>query len=620
MMSAIGLWPFVILWSAVAAAIGAGVAFTGGDRKIDDYRNPRVIKALTGAKRAALCTFGVAFIFLAILMYCMMPSFQGTWFGYFPVLLATLIPAFGFGMLFGGAENKKGWIITATVVAVFFGVAGVHKVWSTWGPGNGQRYAALANVRVAKGDESLPPTDPNKMVLVDANIAAFKGQTALTSTSQNLGSRFKIDPDSYVLQAVNGHRYWIAPLVFSNSGDSFWGPLFGNFSQSPGYVVVDAQDPYAEAKVRLDFKVNLLKDGSFGQNLYRHLYTRGYDDGFLIEAKFEVDDNWRPHYVLTYARNTFEGVGGLVIHKVLVVDVSETNPKVTEYDLGKEPTWVERAMPLSLLQGYVESWGYYNNDYARNNGWTVWAGIRKDESIKPSEYDLNYTTDSHSVWVIPMTSVNGTDHAVTGVMVYETTKNEAVFYPEIRGFNNGSTVKETIEHAPVFLGKNLQVDQVQLYSIYGEVTWVAVITNPQSTGRGYAGVALLHAHGQNASDVVFAPNMGVALNQYRAQLARQRAGQGNINRESETKQITGIVVGFGVVPGNTQQPNAWLIQVQGDSRIFTVSRDSYAKIPMVKEGDNVAITYLEIGGAELAVSNIRVERLDGPLPAAVEKK
>lgn len=155
---------------------------------------------------------------------------------------------------------------------------------------------------------------------------------------------------------------------------------------------------------------------------------------------------------------------------------------------------------------------------------------------------------------------------------------------------------------------------MQLYSIYGELTWVAVITNPQGSMKGFAGIALLHAHGQNASEVVFAPNMAVALGQYRSQLARQRNGSGHISRGSEAKELTGKVIGFGVIPGTMQQPNTWIIQVEGDARVFSVSRDSYAKIAMVREGDNVAITYLEVGGNELAVSAVKVERLDGPLP------
>jgi len=610
-------WPFALLWATMAAVVGAYLAFQSGDRTVNEgYRSEKKISSKRAAMWSGGITFVVSLLLVRTLMYYIQPSFQGTWFGYFPVILTAMTPAFVLGMIFGGHANKRGWIVTIAAAVVFFSVAGVHKVYSTWGPGNAQRYAALANIRTATADETIPPTDPNKMVQVDKNVAAFKGQTALTSTSQNLGSRFKIDSDSYVLQAVGGHRYWIAPLIFANSADSFWGPLFGNFSTSPGYVVVDAQNPDAEAKVRLNFNMLLLKDGAFGQDLLRHLYQKhGYNDGKFVEVKFEVDDEWRPHYIVSYARNKFEGVGGLTIEKIIVIDVSTAQPKVSEYELGKEPEWVERAMPLTLIKDYVDDWGYYNNNYARENGWMVWLGLRKDESIKAAEFDQNYTTDNHSVWVIPMTSVNGTDHAVTGIVVYETTKNEAVFFPGVRGFNTGETVKETIAHAPVFLGKNLMVDQVQLYSIYGELTWVAVVTNPQGSMKGFAGIALLHAHGQNASEVVFAPNMGVALGQYRSQLARQRGGHGQINRASETKELTGTVVGYGVIPGNMQQPNTWVIQVEGDARVFSVTRDSYGKIPMVREGDRVAITYLEVGGNELAVSSVKVERLDGPLAA-----
>ena len=613
-------WPFALLWATMAAAVGALLAFSGGNRTIEGSyrREAKNISASSLAIGAGVVTFIVSLLAVRWLMYYGQPSFQGTWFGYFPVILFSMVPAFAIGMLFNGAQSKRGWTATVLFVLVFFGGALGHKLYSTWGPGNAQRYAALANIRNAQADETIPPTDPNKMVQVDKNIAAFKGQTALTSTSQNLGSRFKIDPNSYVLQAVQGHRYWIAPLIFANSADDFWGPLTGSLSESPGYVVVDAQNPDKDAWVKLGYHMTLLENGSFSQNLSRHLYQHGWNNGFFVETKFEVDDDWKPHYIVTYAKNTFEGVGGRVIDKVIVVDVSEATAKVASYELGKEPAWVERAMPLTLLQDYVKDWGFYNNDYARKNPWWVFFGFRKDESIQPSEYDMNYTTDNHSVWVIPMTSVSGSDHAVTGIVVYETTKNEAVFFPGVRGFNTGNTVQETIAHAPVFLGKNLSVDQVQLYSIYNELTWVAVITNPQGSMKGFAGIALLHAHGQNASEVVFAPNMSQALNQYRSQMARQRHGQGPISRGSETKERTGKIVGFGVIPGNMQQPNTWILQIEGDARIFSVTRDSYAKIAMVHEGDNVTISYMEIEGNELAVSAVRVERLDGPLPAKAE--
>ena len=123
-------------------------------------------------------------------MYYMQPSFQGTWFGYFPVILTAMTPAFVLGMLFGGHAGKRGWVITIASAWCSSAWPASHGVQHL-GSGHGQRYWLWP---ISGRLRRRFPTDPNKMVQVDKNIAAFKGQTALTSTSQNLGSRFKIDP------------------------------------------------------------------------------------------------------------------------------------------------------------------------------------------------------------------------------------------------------------------------------------------------------------------------------------------------------------------------------------------------------------------------------------------
>jgi hypothetical protein len=598
-------WPLTLLVAALATGIFGALS------AIASERNPHV-------KGLAVALFVVVLLLARFTMYYLTPSFQGTLGGFWPLAFLCIAPGVLAGLLFNKQRARTGLASAGAAVLILLVVPIFQIAYSTWGPGNAMRYASLANVRIASDDESVPPTNPGKMVQVSKNVAVFKGQTALTSTSQNLGSRFKINPDDYVLQAVQGHRYWIAPIVFANSAEAFWGPLRGNTYSSPGYVVVDAQDPNKDATVRLDFHITLFDGGAFHQNLRRYLYQQGFDHGTILEVKFEVDDEWRPHWVVSYARNTFEGVGGAQIDKVIVVDVGDETPKVSTYDLGKEPEWVERVMPLGMMSEYITDYGMYNNDYARANPWTVWFGFRRDGSLQPSEQDINYTNDNHSVVVMPMTSTNTSDHAVAGLVVFDTRKNEAVLYRKVRGFNTGSTVVDTIRHAPVFLGKTLDIDQVQLYSIYGELTWVAVVTNPQSIGKGFAGVALLHAHTQNAAEVIFAPDMNRALSQYASQLARKHTGLGEVAQQAQAKTLSGTVIGFGIVPGSTQSPNVWTILVAGDSRIFTVTRDTYAKIAMVKEGDTVSVTYLELeGGTELAVSSMTCARLD---PAASIKK
>ncbi len=598
-------WPLTLLVAGLATGIFAGLSAIANERS-------------THTKAIGAALFVGVLLLTRFTMYYLTPSFQGTLGGFWPLALLSIVPGVVAGLACNGHRGRTiGWGITAPIVILLV-VPIVQIAYSTWGPTNAMRYAELANVRLATDNETIPPSDPGKMVQVSKSVAVFKGQTALTSTTQNLGSRFKVNSGDYVLQAVQGHRYWIAPLVFANSAEGFWGPLRGETFSSPGYVVVDAQDPNKDATVRLDFHITLFADGAFHQNLLRALYQQGFDHGDMVEAKFEVDDNWRPHWIVSYAKNRFEGVGGAQVDKVIVVDVGDETPKVSTFDLGKEPEWIERVMTLGMITSYVTDYGMYNNDYARANPWTVWFGFRKDGSLSPSEYDLNYTTDNHSVYVIPMTSTNASDHAVAGLIVYDTRKNEAVLYPKVRGFNTGKTVVETIQHAPVFLGKNLEVDQVQLYSIYGELTWMAVITNPQSIGKGFAGVALLHAHTQNASEVIFAPDMNRALSQYASQIARKHSSLSSVAQQAQTKSLSGKVIGFGIVPGTTQTPNVWTVLIEGDARVFTITRETYSKIAMVKEGDTVSISYLDLeGGTELAVSAMTCARLD---PAAPKQK
>ncbi len=215
--------------------MGAFLAFQAGNREIDRgySRDKKNVEASSSAIAAGIVTFVVALLAVRGLLYYGQPSFQGTWFGYFPSSCSPWCRRSSSACSSGGRTTKRGWLITVGFAVVFFGVAGVHKVYSTWGPGNAQRYAALASIRAPLPKRRFRRPTPTRWCRWTRNIAAFKGQTALTSTSQNLGSRFRIDPDSYVLQAVQGHRYWITPLIFSNSADSFRGPLFGNYCLQP---------------------------------------------------------------------------------------------------------------------------------------------------------------------------------------------------------------------------------------------------------------------------------------------------------------------------------------------------------------------------------------------------
>lgn len=631
-------WPIAILWALIAAAISGLIATTGKVQErryrhdegggffsrlfqIPEYGNSR--QRLTAA---ALITLPISLFAVRFLMYYVQPTFQGSFFGYWPILLCALLPAFLLGLIFGGL-SKKSIVAGCAFAAAMLVVPTLQYTFNAWGPGNAVRHAELPKIRIAGPDEVMPPTDPDRMVLVNKSIAEFKGQTAL-STQTGIASQFGIDKDTYTLQYVNGHRYWLAPLRPINSGDNFWTPLTGGMAYSPGYVVVDAENPGKDAWLKTGYRIGLFTTENWSMSLLRHVYQKGYNDGLLEEPIFEVDDNWNPHYTISYVRRAFGGMSGRTLEKVITVDVTKEVPVVAEFPVDGKPAWVDRIVADDLVKEWANDWGWYGGKYAREHFWKVCFGISAEGTMKPTEPELAYTKDDHNVWVIPMTSTHEGDHTVVGVLVFETGKNEGTFYPGIKGFNEPESVDETMINARDNI-KHYPVESVQLYNINGTLTWVAVYTSPQSIGKSFGGIGMLQAHKQDAADVIFANDKKTALRLYSSQLARSGEGDGHISGTvNQSKQITGRILRIAPLPtGQLGGAATYVFVIEGDRHTFVVTRDNFNRIPLVKEGDEVTFTYLDTGDDETAVNTFDCKALAVPpkpadplKPEEVEKK
>ncbi|MBI2862576.1 MAG: hypothetical protein HYX89_07135, partial [Chloroflexi bacterium] len=448
-------------------------------------------------------------------------------------------------------------------------------------------------------------------VLVTRSIAVFKGQTAL-STESGIASRYGVDADTYVLQYVKGHRYWIAPLSPINNGDTFWTPLFGGAATSPGYVVVDAENPGKDAWLKVGYEISLFTNQPWGMNLHRWVYLQGFNNGLLEEPIFEVDDDWAPYYTLSYVKRPFGSIAGRKLEKVIAVNVSRSTPVLTEHNLTDKPKWIDRVVADDLVQEWAEDWGMYGGDYARKNFWSVFFGVNRTGTMEPSDVSLSYTKDEHNAWVVPMTSTNPNDHTVLGVLVFETGENKGTWYPGIKGFNEPSTVDDTMVNARDNI-KHYPVESVQLYNIYGELTWVAIYAAPQSIGKSFGGLGMVHAHSQDAADVIFANDKSTALRLYATQLARSGNGNESISGAAKaSKQIAGHIKRIAALPSSQLGGTpTYMFIIAGDERTYLVTRDTYLRIPLVKEGDEVTFTYLDTASAETAVNTFGCKTLDG---------
>lgn len=552
-------------------------------------------------KRYAAITCLLIFLAVRSVLYYWMPVFQGSFFGYFEVLVVTLGISCGMAIWRGNLIPRAHFYMIGAAGMVLVVPVFMWLTTANWGHGNSKRFADLANIRVAQPGEKMPPTDPSHMVLVTKQIAIFKGAQKLQG---DIASRYTIDQDSYTLQSVQNHRYWIAPLTLINLGDT----LNATNPESPGYVVVDAENPDAEANLKQGYHIKLFRDQFWGLLVNRFVYQHGYTDGELTKPFFEVDDEWQPYWTFGYIKKPFAGMNGQVLDHIVTVNVANEEPDLQVVQPKDRPQWLDRALEAAMVATYAEDWGMYGRGHS-NDYWSIHFGWNREGTYQPAEVELNYTTNEHNVYLVPMTATTGA-HAVQGVLVFETNRNEAVYYPGLNDFNIGESVRQTMYKVKDNM-VGYEVESVQLYSIYGELTWVGIYTAPQANGgRSFAGIGILHAHSQNPADVIFSTSKNTALSKYKNQLATKRNKGEIVSRSADkTTEVTATIGRINHL--QAVDPLAYMFVVPGDAHVYRVTPDTFLRIPLVKEGDLVKFSYLDTSETEVAVSTFDCVKCPG---------
>ncbi len=456
----------------------------------------------------------------------------------------------------------------------------VNPIWAvstTWFDGNAKALAHIPNITAESTQSSLPPTNTDHIVLVSQDVAAYKGQQVLGQTGQNFGSTYHLEEDQYALQSVDQHLYWIAPLLYNN--------VFTNLSNSntPGYVVVDAESPDAQAQLRTgsQYQLHYVPGALFNQDLMRHVYLSGYTNGNLLDPTLEVDDSWKPYFTISLMQPS-RGFTGDLLARVLLVDPQSGN--IQSYDPPNVPSWVDRVMPASTVTDYLTWWGKY-----ANAPWFNPSGSGQQSPVGDPE--LVYNDVDKPVWLVPMTSSSNADNSSTGIFLFSTHGNEAHFYP-LRGLAVGDTVQKAFESNPHNI-RNYTVSSVQLYQIYGEPTWVAIFVQEASIGATFQAVGLLDARDVQGADVQMESSRDAALADYNQWLASHGNSANGPSQNGTPKQVQGVVKRIApVTQGNATVYYIWIV---GESHIFTADLSLSPKLPLVQPGDTVVGTYLDTG-------------------------
>jgi hypothetical protein len=501
------------------------------------------------------------------------------------------------------------WIIAIVlVVAAIYGI-GFQAVWT-----DKQAKTLAHQIKVIKEStekdptHNYPDTDPDHMLTVSEETADFKANQVLaTSRQHNLGTIYRVGAGT--LQSVDDHLYWIyglEPTGFRNSTK-----LEGMNGSSPGFVVVDAEDPDANAKLMLEdssgnqYHLEYYLGGYHTHKLERYLWAHGYRDQRVEDLTLEVDDNWHPYYTASLD-SVSVGRKMPVPTKMLLID--PTTGKIRVYEVGdgpKEvsnvPDWVDRVYSQHAVEEMLNWWGEWDqaprnviNEYKANR-----YKVAKDENPV-----LVYTRRGHPVWQAIMTSYSK-DSAAAYLALFDARDNVVHMY-EIPNLTLAGPAAETIKHSTNV--KKFDVVHMTLHEIYGQLTWVApLIKNGGSGGQSASqGLALLRADDLNGGSAVVANNKADALTQYQEKLA---AGNNNSGPEenANTKSAAGKVnrVNQLVEGGNSV---FYFTLTDDPSHVYRATTglngqgNTKLELPLIKIGAQVEVTFLDTGSVRREVT------------------
>lgn len=202
----------------------------------------------------------------------------------------------------------------------------------TGGLGNYRNQSVIKDTDFA----SIPEFDVTQVQLVDKNTAIQLGDRVFGTLGSEVVSQYSIGEDFNQI-SYNGTLYRVTPIEF---GGLFKYLVTGS---TPGYIMVDCET--GDAKLVKTDGLRYTKKAYFNRNVERHVFLH---DPFAMlgSARFELDENQKPYWVVPVFNVTFVGK----TRDVKGIYICDPNTGAIEYyDKEKAPQWVDNVYPVQVV-------------------------------------------------------------------------------------------------------------------------------------------------------------------------------------------------------------------------------------------------------------------------------
>jgi hypothetical protein len=391
----------------------------------------------------------------------------------FILLYIILLPFTGFNLLLWFSINaaialslnssltnhKNGAIVSGVTLAVIilFWIGGITVLFAI----TATQLAAAPDVTVARGPSEI--INSSHIRLVSYETALWRSDKVIGS----LGYKSQIaEPD---IQTLNGTLVWITPLDYAGFFIKAWSYADEG---TGGYVIVNAEDPKAEAQMVSVSRMIHTRGALLGNKANRRLWEQ-HPEYLQMETSFQLDEKMQPKYVVQLAEPMLYGCIGE--RPVGVATIDPVSGTVDFYHLGEQPAWIQRVWSETTTEEWIGWWGRYQL------GW--WNSILGQRDVKilsgidePDVFLVN-GNDGNLYWFGTLSNP-GTDTSMVGYMLTDLRTGKFTFHETPGYYNDQGAAQNVHQHPEVAKAPELQVVQPIMYVIDGQEIWIIPVITP----------------------------------------------------------------------------------------------------------------------------------------------
>ena len=263
-----------------------------------------------------------------------------------------------------------------------------------------------------KGNVLLP--------IIDKDLAFKLAQASLS----DYGAQYTIDYDNFTLISVTrdgkDQLLRIAPLEYSN----FFVSLNRMKEGTIGYIEVNVVTKETKL-VEVNGGLKYMPTSIFNYDLDRHIRFK-YPTEMYDEYNFEIDNEGNPYWIIPTFRKQIGVINGPTSKGVIVVN--PVNGEIKKYNIGEEPSWVDRTVNEVIVNSQATNSFRYKNGF-----FNVHFGQKKEVFQLSDGYNY-FIKEGQTYYVSCITSPNENDQTSIGFVTVNLKTKQATKY-----FVNGIT-------------------------------------------------------------------------------------------------------------------------------------------------------------------------------------